>query len=75
MGLVWRGVDCKPVSFAPTGLQSFSRVDPRLTPWAAFLRRFAATTVMTAVRYIHPVTSTLLHPPRYIHPDSPLHQP
>jgi len=32
-----------PESFAPLGL-SFLVADPRLTPWAAFFRRFAAST-------------------------------
>jgi hypothetical protein len=29
-------------SFAPLGLEFCSRLYPRLTPWATFLRRFAA---------------------------------
>jgi hypothetical protein len=29
-------------SFAPLGLAGVSHPRPRLTPWAAFLRRFAA---------------------------------
>src|SRR5579864_1619822 len=30
------------VSYAPAGLPSFATINPRLTPWAAFFRRFAA---------------------------------
>ncbi len=33
---------CENYSFAPLGLADFPRSFPRLAPWAAFLRRFAA---------------------------------
>jgi hypothetical protein len=32
----------KSISFAPLGLCGFDERYPRLAPWAAFLRRFAA---------------------------------
>jgi len=36
------------VSFAPSGLVPFfPRADPRLAPWAAFFRRFAADAGLT----------------------------
>jgi hypothetical protein len=40
MRWVWRR--CSRVSFAPRGLFLFCGNTPRLTPWVAFLRRFAA---------------------------------
>ena len=33
---------CRVVSFAPSGLAQIPAFHPRLTPWAAFFRRFAA---------------------------------
>jgi len=33
---------CRSFSFAPSGLVLVFGLDPRLTPWAAFFRRFAA---------------------------------
>jgi len=35
---------CANCSFAPLGLVGFHLSSPRLTPWAAILRRFAAMT-------------------------------
>ena len=35
----------KSVSFAPAGLVLLKSFNPRLAPWAAFFRRFAAGTI------------------------------
>jgi hypothetical protein len=37
----------KAVSFAPTGLGQLASLFPRLAPWAAFLRRYAAAVSLT----------------------------
>ncbi len=41
---------CTDVSFAPPGLVGFHLVYPRLAPWAAFCRRFAAGPPSTRAR-------------------------
>ena len=46
------------ISVTPSGLVSLREGNPRLAPWAAFLRRFAA--------WCRPPLATMMKPPRRV---------